>query len=235
MAGPCGCRDAGCGCCFIENADSEVPYNVFGYGGSGDCIKLNIKNIATTIATNANGTLTYTNETGATVTWYNGSHYSVDIAGELVSDLNIPNVVSNTFTATVGGALPLTVTLINPSTQRQMSVHTQGTGEEVFVVARTATPSQHIRVRSTYSINGGPEIPAKQLTGGDVAFPLSSGDTRCFNGYTAAPCFVGTVAPGGTWTISVQQRYYLLTAAMLAGWAARVQGQRITVSGSTTI
>lgn len=234
MAGPCGCRDAGCGCCFIENPDSEVPYTVYGSGGSGDCVKLDIKNIVTTIASNPNGTLTYTNETGATVTWFNGDHYSVDIAGELVSDLDIPNVVSNTFTATVGGALPLTVTLINPSTQRQMSVHTQGTGEEVLVIARTAAPSQHIRVRSTYSINGGPEIPAKQATG-DVAFPLSSGDTRYFNGYTAAPCFDGAVAPGGTWTIAVQQRYYVLSAVMQAGWAARVQGQRITVSGSTTV
>ena len=234
MAGPCGCRDAGCACCFVENPGSPVQYTVFSSGEAGDCWKLDIENIVTTIENNSDGTLTYTNETGATVTWFNGDHYSVDVRGELISDLNIPNVVSTTFTAPVGPANPLTVTLVNPSAIRPMSVHTGGTGEEVLVVAATATPSQHIRVRTTYAINAAPPIPAKQASG-DVGFSLASGDTRYHNGYTAPPCFTGSIPPGGTWSIAVGRRYYILSAVMSAGWAARVQGQVVTVSGSTTV
>lgn len=234
MAGPCGCRDAGCGCCFIENPDSEVPYDAYGSGGTGDCVKLNIRNIVTTIAANPDGTLTYTNETGATVTWFNGDHYSVDVRGALIGETTIPNVVSTTFNAVVGAANPLTVTIANPSTSKTMSVHTQGTGEETAVNARSNSPSQYIRVRCEYSLNGAvPVMP--NGSAGDISFPLTNTETRFYNAHTASPCFVATVPPSGSWFIRLSQRFYALTAALAAGSTAVVQGQVITVSGSTTV
>lgn len=233
MAGPCGCRDAGCGCCFIENPDSGVPYTVYGSGASGDCVKLDIKNIVTTIASNPDDTLTYTNETGATVTWFNGDHYSVDVRGELTGDTTVPNVV--VVDPTDFGALnPLTVTIVNPSTTRSMSVHTQGTGEELLILSgQTATNSRWISIQCLYSLNGAPETGPKS-GGGQYRVPIRSAEQRNYNGHTAAPCFVGTVPPGGSWFIRVTRRQYQLPAAFNAGSAA-AQGQVITVSGSTTV
>ena len=106
MAGPCGCKQAGCSCCFVENPSSEVPYDVFGSGEPGDCVRLNIKNIVTTIVDNGDGTLTYTNEAGNTVTWFDGEHYSVDVLGELVGDTAVPNVVAASPGVAFGAANP---------------------------------------------------------------------------------------------------------------------------------
>ena len=127
MAGPCGCKGAGCGCCFIENPSSGVPYSVFGSGEAGDCVSIDIENIVTTIVDNGDGTLTYTNELGNSVTFFDGEHYSVDVIGELVGDTIVPNVVAAAPTA-FGAANPLTVTIVKPSTVLDMSVHTVGTG-----------------------------------------------------------------------------------------------------------
>ena len=234
MAGPCGCRDAGCGCCFIENPDSEVPYDVYGSGGTGDCVKLNIHNIVTTIALNPNGTLTYTNETGATVTWFNGDHYSVDVRGELTGNTAIPNTVAPGFGAPFGPANPLTVTIVNPSTTRTMSVHTSGTGEEVQVQARTATAGQYIAVKCLYSLNGGAPTSPRAITDGEITYPLQTVFNQ-FNSCTASPEFVATVPPSGSWYLRLSQRLYVLSAAMSAGFFAVSQGQVITISGSTTV
>ena len=233
MAGPCGCKGAGCGCCFIENPSSEVPYEVFGSGESGDCVSLNIKNIVTTLTDNGDGTLTYTNEAGNTVTWFDGEHYSVDVLGELVGDTAVPNVVAASPVG-FGAANPLTVTIVNPSTVRAMSVHTLGTGEEVVGTgARTTTASRFIGVNCLYSLNGAPNI-SPISGGGQFGFPLTNNELRSFNLYTAPPVFVATVPPGGSWFLRLTERQYTLDVLLNAGTVS-AQGQKIVISGSTTV
>ena len=232
MAGPCGCKGAGCGCCFIENPSSEVPYEVFGSGESGDCVSLNIKNIVTTLTDNGDGTLTYTNEAGNTVTWFDGEHYSVDVLGELVGDTAVPNVVATN--AAFGVANPLTVMITNPSTVRSMSVHSVGTGEEVrMTAARTATASQLLEVRCRYSVNGGPDVDPKP-GGGQIGFALTSSELRSFTGHTAPPIFAAIVPPGGSWFLRLSERWYVLSGLLNAG-SITAQGQKIVISGSTTV
>ena len=233
MAGPCGCKQAGCSCCFVENPSSEVPYDVFGSGEPGDCVLLNIKNIVTTIVDNGDGTLTYTNEAGNTVTWFDGEHYSVDVLGELVGDTAVPNVVAASPVG-FGAANPLTVTIVNPSTVRSMSVHTVGTGEEVVGTgARTTTASRFIGVNCLYSLNGAASVFPKS-GGGQFGFPLTNNELRSFNLYTAPPVFVATVPPGGSWFLRLTARQYTLTGLRNAG-AVSAQGQKIVISGSTTV
>ena len=233
MAGPCGCQGAGCGCCFVENPSSGVPYQVFGSGEAGDCVLLDIENIVTTIVDNGDGTLTYTNEAGNTVTWFDGEHYSVDVLGELVGDTAVPNVVAASPVG-FGAANPLTVTIVNPSTVRAMSVHTLGTGEEVVGTgARTTTASRFIEVYCLYSLNGAPNISPKS-GGGQFGFPLTNNELRSFNLYTAPPVFVATVPPGGSWFLRLTARQYTLTGLRNAG-AVSAQGQKIVISGSTTV
>jgi len=65
---------------------------VFGSGSPSDCVSLNIKNIVTTLVDNGDGTLTYTNELGNSVTFFDGEHYSVDVVGELVGDTVVPTL-----------------------------------------------------------------------------------------------------------------------------------------------
>ena len=182
MAGPCGCKQAGCSCCFVENPSSEVPYDVFGSGEPGDCVRLNIKNIVTTIVDNGDGTLTYTNEAGNTVTWFDGEHYSVDVLGELVGDTAVPNVVA-------------------------------------------ASPG--------VALNGAASVFPKS-GGGQFGFPLTNNELRSFNLYTAPPVFVATVPPGGSWFLRLTARQYTLTGLRNAG-AVSAQGQKIVISGSTTV
>lgn len=233
MAGPCECRDAGCACCFVENPDSGVPYTVYGSGAAGNCVKLDIKNIVTTIASNPNGTLTYTNETGATVTWFNGDHYSVDVLGVLTANATVPNVAVGGLTA-FGPLNPLTVTIVNPSTTRQMSVHTQGTGEEVAMVgAQISGASGYVAVTCQYSANGAPAVYPNS-GGGDIAFPIRNGELRTANGHSAPPIFVAVVGPSASWFCRLTQRFYRLTAPLTAG-SVITEGERIAVSGSTTI
>lgn len=233
MAGPCGCRDAGCGCCFIENPDSEVPYDVYGSGGTGDCTKLNIHNIVTTITLNPNDTLTYTNETGATVTWFNGDHYSVDVRGELIGTTIVPNVAA-AVEIPYGPTNPLTVTIVNPSTTRSMSVHTSGTGEEVLLVgAQTAANSQYVAIGCRYSLNGAPSV-APKANGGQYTYAIRNGERRTAGGMTAPPVFTAVVPPSGTWFLRLTQRVYALSAVLNAGSVA-TQGQVIAISGSTTV
>ena len=233
MAGPCGCKQAGCSCCFVENPSSEVPYDVFGSGEPGDCVRLNIKNIVTTIVDNGDGTLTYTNEAGNTVTWFDGEHYSVDVLGELVGGTAVPNVVAASPVA-FGAANPLTVTIVNPSTVRAMSVHTLGTGEEVVGTgARTTAASRFIEVYCLYSLNGAASVFPKS-GGGQFGFPLTNNELRSFNLYTAPPVFVATVPPGGSWFLRLTARQYRLTGLRNAG-AVSAQGQKIVISGSTTV
>ena len=233
MAGPCGCKGAGCGCCFVENPSSEVPYQVFGSGEAGDCVLLDIENIVTTIVDNGDGTLTYTNEAGNTVTWFDGEHYSVDVLGELVGDTAVPNVVAASPVG-FGAANPLTVTIVNPSTVRAMSVHTLGTGEEVVGTgARTTAASRFVEVYCLYSLNGAASVFPKS-GGGQFAFPLTNGELRSFNLYTAPPVFVATVPPGGSWFLRLTARQYTLTGLRNAG-AVSAQGQKIVISGSTTV
>ena len=233
MAGPCGCKQAGCSCCFVENPSSEVPYDVFGSGEPGDCVRLNIKNIVTTIVDNGDGTLTYTNEAGNTVTWFDGEHYSVDVLGELVGDTAVPNVVASPGVA-FGAANPLTVTVVNPSTVRSMSVHTVGTGEEVVGSGvRTTAASQFVGVNCLYSLDGAASVPPKSGVG-QCGFPLTNNELRSFNLYTAPPVFVATVPPGGSWFLRLTARQYRLTGLLNAG-AVSAQGQKIVISGSTTV
>ena len=233
MAGPCGCKQAGCSCCFVENPSSEVPYDVFGSGEPGDCVRLNIKNIVTTIVDNGDGTLTYTNELGNTVTWFDGEHYSVDVLGELVGDTAVPNVVAASPVG-FGAANPLTVTIVNPSTVRAMSVHTLGTGEEVVGTgARTTAASRFIGVNCLYSLNGAASVFPKS-GGGQFGFPLTNNELRSFNLYTAPPVFVATVPPGGSWFLRLTARQYTLTGLLNAGTVS-AQGQKIVISGSTTV
>ena len=234
MAGPCGCKQAGCSCCFVENPSSEVPYDVFGSGEPGDCVRLNIKNIVTTIVDNGDGTLTYTNEAGNTVTWFDGEHYSVDVLGELVGDTAVPNVVAASPGVAFGAANPLTVTVVNPSTVRSMSVHTVGTGEEVVGSGvRTTAASQFVGVNCLYSLNGAASVPPKSGVG-QCGFPLTNNELRSFNLYTAPPVFVATVPPGGSWFLRLTARQYTLTGLRNAG-AVSAQGQKIVISGSTTV
>ena len=233
MAGPCGCKGAGCGCCFVENPSSEVPYQVFGSGEAGDCVLLNIENIVTTIVDNGDGTLTYTNEAGNTVTWFDGEHYSVDVIGELVGNTAVPNVVAATSTA-FGAANPLTVTIVNPSTVRAMSMHSVGTGEEVVGTgARTTAASQFVGVDCLYSLNGGPNT-APKTGGGQFGVPLTNNELRSYNLHTAPPVFVATVPPGGSWFLRLTERQYTLTGLLNAGTVS-AQGQKIVISGSTTV
>ena len=233
MAGPCGCKQAGCSCCFVENPSSEVPYDVFGSGEPGDCVRLNIKNIVTTIVDNGDGTLTYTNELGNTVTWFDGEHYSVDVLGELVGDTAVPNVVAASPVG-FGAANPLTVTIVNPSTVRAMSVHTLGTGEEVVGTGvRTTAASRFVEAYCLYSLNGAASVSPKS-GGGQFAFPLTNNELRSFNLYTAPPVFVATVPPGGSWFLRLTARQYRLTGLLNAG-AVSAQGQKIVISGSTTV
>ena len=234
MAGPCGCKGAGCGCCFIENPSSGVPYSVFGSGEPGDCVRLNIKNIVTTIVDNGDGTLTYTNEAGNTVTWFDGEHYSVDVLGELVGDTAVPNVVAASPGVAFGAANPLTVTVVNPSTVRSMSVHTVGTGEEVVGSGvRTTAASQFVGVNCLYSLNGAASVPPKSGVG-QCGFPLTNNELRSFNLYTAPPVFVATVPPGAAWFIRLAVRQYTQTGLRNAGTVV-AQGQKIAISGSTTV
>ena len=220
MAGPCGCKGAGCGCCFVENPSSGVPYQVFGSGEAGDCVLLDIENIVTTIVDNGDGTLTYTNELGNTL-------------GELVGDTPVPNVVAASPVG-FGAANPLTVTIVNPSTVRAMSVHTLGTGEEVVGTgARTTTASRFIGVNCLYSLNGAASVFPKS-GGGQFGFPLTNNELRSFNLYTAPPVFVATVPPGGSWFLRLTARQYTLTGLRNAG-AVSAQGQKIVISGSTTV
>ena len=233
MAGPCGCQGAGCGCCFVENPSSGVPYQVFGSGEAGDCVLLDIENIVTTIVDNGDGTLTYTNELGNTVTWFDGEHYSVDVLGELVGDTAVPNVVAASPVG-FGAANPLTVTIVNPSTVRAMSVHTLGTGEEVVGTGvRTTAASRVVEVYCLYSLNGAASVSPKS-GGGQFAFPLTNNELRSFNLYTAPPVFVATVPPGGSWFLRLTARQYRLTGLLNAG-AVSAQGQKIVISGSTTV
>ena len=232
MAGPCGCQGAGCGCCFVENPSSGVPYQVFGSGEAGDCVLLDIENIVTTIVDNGDGTLTYTNELGNTVTWFDGEHYSVDVIGTLVGNTTVPNVVATN--AAFGVANPLTVMITNPSTVRSMSVHSVGTGEEVgMTAARTATASQLLEVRCRYSVNGGPDVDPKP-GGGQIGFALTSSELRSCTGHAAPPVFVDTVPPGGSWFIRLSARWYTLSGLLNAG-SITAQGQKIAISGSTTV
>ena len=234
MAGPCGCQGAGCGCCFVENPSSGVPYQVFGSGEAGDCVLLDIENIVTTIVDNGDGTLTYTNELGNTVTWFDGEHYSVDVLGELVGDTAVPNVVAASPGVAFGAANPLTVTVVNPSTVRSMSVHTVGTGEEVVGSGvRTTAASQFVGVNCLYSLNGAASVPPKSGVG-QCGFPLTNNELRSFNLYTAPPVFVATVPPGGSWFLRLTARQYTLTGLRNAG-AVSAQGQKIVISGSTTV
>jgi len=206
---------------------------VFGSGEAGDCVLLNIENIVTTIVDNGDGTLTYTNEAGNTVTWFDGEHYSVDVLGELVGDTAVPNVVAASPVA-FGAANPLTVTIVNPSTVRAMSVHTLGTGEEVVGTgARTTTASRFIGVNCLYSLNGAASVFPKS-GGGQFGFPLTNNELRSFNLYTAPPVFVATVPPGGSWFLRLTERQYTLTGLRNAG-AVSAQGQKIVISGSTTV
>ena len=214
MAGPCGCKQAGCSCCFVENPSSEVPYDVFGSGEPGDCVRLNIKNIVTTIVDNGDGTLTYTNEAGNTVTWFDGEHYSVDVLGELVGDTAVPNVVAASPGVAFGAANPLTVTIV-------------GSG------VRTTTASQFVGVNCLYSLNGAASVPPKSGVG-QCGFPLTNNELRSFNLYTAPPVFVATVPPGGSWFLRLTARQYTLTGLRNAG-AVSAQGQKIVISGSTTV
>ncbi len=233
MAGPCGCKGAGCGCCFIENPSSGVPYSVFGSGESGDCVSIDIENIVTTLVDNGDGTLTYTNELGNSVTFFDGEHYSVDVIGELVGDTIVPNVVAAAPTA-FGAANPLTVTIVNPSTVLDMSVHTVGTGEEVLASgARTTAASQFLGVNCLYSVNGGPNT-APKTGGGQFGVPLTSGELRSYNLHTAPPVFVATVPPGAAWFIRLAVRQYTQTGLRNAG-TVFAQGQKIAISGSTTV
>ncbi len=233
MAGPCGCKGAGCGCCFIENPSSEVPYEVFGSGSPSDCVSLNIKNIVTTLADNGDGTLTYTNELGNSVTFFDGEHYSVDVVGELVGDTAIPNVVTAVY-ASFGALNPLTVTIVNPSTVLDMSIHTSGTGEEVYAQgARTTAASRFLGVTCLYSLNGGPNV-APKTGGGQLGFPLTNGEIRSYNLYTAPPIVAATVPPAGSWFITLVARQYVQTGLRNAGVIVS-QGQRISISGSTTV
>ena len=233
MAGPCGCQGAGCGCCFVENPSSGVPYQVFGSGEAGDCVLLDIENIVTTIVDNGDGTLTYTNEAGNTVTWFDGEHYSVDVLGGLVGDTAVPNVVAASPVG-FGAANPLTVTIVNPSTVRAMSVHTLGTGEEVVGTgARTTAASRFVEVYCLYSLNGAASVFPKS-GGGQFGFPLTNNELRSFNLYTAPPVFVATVPPGGSWFLRLTARQYRLTGLLNAGTVS-AQGQKIVISGSTTV
>ena len=233
MAGPCGCKGAGCGCCFVENPSSGVPYQVFGSGEAGDCVLLDIENIVTTIVDNGDGTLTYTNEAGNTVTWFDGEHYSVDVLGGLVGDTAVPNVVAASPVG-FGAANPLTVTIVNPSTVRAMSVHTLGTGEEVVGTgARTTAASRFVEVYCLYSLNGAASVFPKS-GGGQFGFPLTNNELRSFNLYTAPPVFVATVPPGGSWFLRLTARQYRLTGLLNAGTVS-AQGQKIVISGSTTV
>ena len=233
MAGPCGCKGAGCGCCFIENPSSGVPYSVFGSGESGDCVSIDIENIVTTLVDNGDGTLTYTNELGNSVTFFDGEHYSVDVIGELEADEPVPNVVAGTCTA-FGPATPLAVTRVNPSTVHPMSVHTVGTGEEVLMIGgQTASNNERVEVDCRYSLNGAPAVHTK-FGGGQVALPLRSANQYFFNDHTAPPVFTASVPAGGSWFITLSSRRYALTALLNAG-SLTVQGQKIAVSGSTTV
>ncbi len=233
MAGPCGCKGAGCGCCFIENPSSGVPYSVFGSGESGDCVSIDIKNIVTTLVDNGDGTLTYTNEIGNSVTFFDGEHYSVDVIGELAGNTTIPNVVVGTETP-YGAANPLTVTIVNPSAVLDMSVHTSGTGEEGLVLAaQTASNSQYVSVGCLYSLNGAAAVNPK-IGGGHYAQPLRNAEQRVATGHTAQPVFVAVVPPGAAWFIRLTARRYILSAALNAGSVVS-QGQKIAISGSTTV
>jgi len=210
-----------------------VPYEVFGSGESGDCVSLNIKNIVTTLVDNGDGTLTYTNEAGNTVTFFDGEHYSVDVIGELVGNTTIPNVVVGTETP-YGAANPLTVTIVNPSTTLDMSVHTSGTGEEVLVLAaQTASNSRYVSVGCLYSLNGAAAVNPK-IGGGHYAQPLRNAEQRVATGYTAQPVFVAVVPPGAAWFIRLTARRYIQSAALNAGSVVS-QGQKIAISGSTTV
>ena len=207
---------------------------MFGSGEPGDCVRLNIKNIVTTIVDNGDGTLTYTNEAGNTVTWFDGEHYSVDVLGELVGDTAVPNVVAASPGVAFGAANPLTVTVVNPSTVRSMSVHTVGTGEEVVGSGvRTTAASRFVGVNCLYSLNGAASVPPKSGVG-QCGFPLTNNELRSFNLYTAPPVFVATVPPGGSWFLRLTARQYTLTGLRNAG-AVSAQGQKIVISGSTTV
>ena len=233
MAGPCGCKGAGCGCCFVENPTSGVPYTVTGSGEAGDCVALDIENIVSTLVDNGDGTLTYTNELGNTVTFFDGEHYSVDVTGELAGNTTVPNVVAATPT-TFGALNPLTVTIVNPSTVLDMSVHTSGTGEEVFAAgARTTAASRSLSVNCLYSVNGGPNV-APKTTGGQFGVPLTNGELRSFTGHAAQPVFVGTIPPGAAWFLRLTTRQYTQTGVRNAGTVVS-QGQKIAISGSTTV
>jgi hypothetical protein len=232
MAGPCGCKGAGCGCCFIENPSSGVPYSVFGSGESGDCVSIDIENIVTTLVDNGDGTLTYTNEIGNSVTFFDGEHYSVDVIGELAGNTTIPNVVVGTETP-YGAANPLTVTIVNPSAVLDMSVHTSGTGEEVLLVgAQTAANSQYVSIGCLYSLDGAAAITPKRVAGSTLN-PLRTPS----NGHTGAHGATGFRRGCAAWRCVVYQvdgRRYIQSAALNAGSVVS-QGQKIAISGSTTV
>jgi hypothetical protein len=217
----------------VENPTSGVPYTVTGSGEAGDCVALDIENIVSTLVDNGDGTLTYTNELGNTVTFFDGEHYSVDVTGELAGNTTVPNVVA-ALPTTFGALNPLTVTIVNPSTVLDMSVHTSGTGEEVFVsAARTTAASRFIGVNCLYSVNGGPNT-APKTGGGQFGVPLTNGEIRSYNLHTAPPVFVATVPPGAAWFIRLAVRQYTQTGLRNAGTVV-AQGQKIAISGSTTV
>lgn len=234
MAGPCGCASSGCACLLCDNPDSAKPYSVTGSGDTGGCWQLWIAGDIVTTLAKLPGTSRwrYTNEVGVQSTFEDGEHYSVDVLGELSGNVTVPNVVTGG--AAFGAAFPLTVTITNPSLTRSMSVHTTGTGEEVLGVgAQTASVSRQVSVWCLYSVNGGAPVFPKS-GGGQFAVPLRNAELRSFNGFTAPPVFVGTVVPGGSWSIAVASRNYSLTQVLNAG-SVVVQGQKIVVSGRTTV
>jgi hypothetical protein len=181
----------------------------------------------------ATARLTYTNEAGNSVTFFDGEHYSVDVIGELAGNTTIPNVVVGTETP-YGAANPLTVTIVNPSAVLDMSVHTSGTGEEVLLVgAQTAANSQYVSIGCLYSLDGAAAIPP-QTGFGQYANPLRNAEQRTASGHTAPPVFVAVVPPGAAWFIRLTARRYILSAALNAGSVVS-QGQKIAISGSTTV
>ena len=84
-----------------------------------------------------------------------------------------------------------------------------------------------------YSLNGAASVFPKS-GGGQFGFPLTNNELRSFNLYTAPPVFVATVPPGGSWFLRLTARQYRLTGLLNAG-AVSAQGQKIVISGSTTV
>jgi len=215
---------------FGVDPASPTPYTWSGTGSWNNPAKPSIA--AATLVDNGDGTLTYTDVNGGTVTWFDGDGtHAVTVTGEYASYQAFPNVVAAAPTP-FGPVNPLTVTIVNPSVSRPMAVMSTGTGPELNMFSTVAASGNYAGIRTRYSVNGVNSYA--HTIGSAVAVPLTSGEARAFRAHGPTPSFVAVIPPAGSWFLRIATWEYVLTAALTSSATNGVNGERISLIGVNT-